>query len=90
MLWPYQLIVGMPRVAAIEHPFGRPFGRVGDEESQRNVLTAALEVFEKAKAPGHIEYLPFLWPEDPKATKWHPQEPSPIIAFIKSRSKKPA
>lgn len=88
MLWPYQLIVGMPRVAAIEHPFARPYGRQGDAETQRDVLMAALEVFEKAKAPGHIEHLPFVWPEDPKETKWHPPEPSPIIAMLKQRSKK--
>ena len=31
MIWVYQRIVGMPRVAAIEHPFGRPFGNVGDQ-----------------------------------------------------------
>jgi hypothetical protein len=88
MLWPYQLIVGMPRVAAIEHPFARPFGRVGDAETQRAVLRAALEVFEKAKTPGHIEQLPFVWPEPAGETKWHPPEPSPIIALLKSRSKK--
>jgi hypothetical protein len=90
MLWPYQLMVGMPRVAAIEHPFGRPFGRVGDVETQRAVLLAALDVLNKAKTPGHIEHLPFVWPEDPKETKWHPLEPSPIIAMLKNRSKKPA
>ena len=87
MIWVYQRLVGMPRVAAIEHPFGRPYGDVGDVETQRAVLVAALDVFERAKTKGHVEHLPFEWHESPKETKWHPAEPSPIIAMIKSRRK---
>ena len=49
------------------------------------VLRAALDVFEKAREPGHVEHLPFVWHEDPKQTKWHPAEPSPIIAMLKKR-----
>lgn len=85
MLWPLQRRVGMPRVAAIEHPFGRPFGDVGDRETQRAVLLAALAVFEQAKEPGHVEHLPFVWHEEPEQTHWHPAEPSPIIAMLKKR-----
>jgi hypothetical protein len=87
MIWPLQRRVGMPRVAAIEHPFGRPYGDVGDADTQRAVLRTALRVFETAKEPGHIEHLPFVWHEDPADTKWHPAEPSPIIAMLKKRSK---
>jgi hypothetical protein len=83
MIWVYQNIVGMPRVAAIEHPFGRPYGDVGDVETQRGVLRAALDVFGKAVEPGHVEHLPFVWHQEPKETKWHPAEPSPIIAMIR-------
>ena len=43
MIWIYQAIVGMPRVAAIEHPFGRPYGEVGDADTQTAVLRAALD-----------------------------------------------
>jgi hypothetical protein len=85
MIWVYQRIVGMPRVAAIEHPFGRPYGDVGDTETQGAVLRAALDVFRSASEPGHVEHLPFVWHEEPKQTKWHPAEPSPIIAMIKKR-----
>jgi hypothetical protein len=85
MIWVFQRLVGMPRVAAIEHPFGRPYGDVGDAQTQRAVMRAALDVFETARAPGHVEQLPFEWHEDPKATKWHPAEPSPIIAMIKKK-----
>ncbi len=87
MIWPVQRLIGMPRVAAIEHPFGRPYGDVGDVETQSNVLRAALEVATSATEPGGVVHLPFVWPEDPKETQWHPAEPSPIIAMIKkSRS----
>ena len=85
MLWPFQKLLGMPRVAAIEHPFGRPYGDVGDLKTQAAVLRAALAVFERATEPGHVEHLPFVWHEAPEATRWHPAEPSPIIALMKSR-----
>lgn len=86
LIWVYQNLVGMPRVAAIEHPFGRPYGDVGDADTQRAVLRAALAVFETARAPGHVEQLPFVWREPPDAVRWHPAEPSPIIALLKQRS----
>jgi D-proline reductase (dithiol) PrdB len=85
MIWPYQRLVGMPRVAAIEHPFGRPYGDVGDAATQRAVLRAALGVAETAREPGHVEHLPFRWHEAPEQTRWQPAEPSPIIALIKKR-----
>jgi D-proline reductase (dithiol) PrdB len=87
MIWPYQRLVGMPRVAAIEHPFGRPFGDVGDVETQRAVLRAMLDVAASATEPGEVVHLPFVWPQDPKETKWHPAEPSPIIAMMKKARK---
>ena len=88
MIWIYHNRVGIPRVAAIEHPFGRPYGDVGDAATQSAVLRAALHVFETAREPGCIEHLPFTWHEDPADTQWHPAEPSPIIALIKKARKK--
>lgn len=85
MIWVIQRAVGMARVAAIEHPFGRPYGDVNDVSTQDAVLRAALAVFDRAQEPGHVEHLPFVWHEEPKETKWHPAEPSPIIAMIKKR-----
>ena len=85
MVWPYQRLVGMPRVAAIEHPFGRPYGDAGDGSTQDAVLRAALAVFDSAGEPGHVEHLPFAWHERPEDTKWHPAEPSPIIALVRKR-----
>jgi hypothetical protein len=73
--------VGIPRTAAIEHPYGRPVGQVGDREGQRKVLFEALSVLEKAKGPGEIWHLPFTWPEEPKKTDWQPHEMSPLIKY---------
>ena len=87
MIWPYQRLVGMPRLAAIEHPFGRPFGDVGDVETQRAVLRAMLDLAASATEPGEVVHLPFVWPQDPKETEWHPAEPSPIIAMMKKARK---
>ena len=71
--------VGIPRQAAIAYPYGRPVGQSGDREGQRQVLLASLEVLEKAQTPGETWHLPFVWPEEPKNTDWHPPEMSPII-----------
>ena len=89
MIWSFHRLVGFPRVAAIEHPFGRPYGDVGDVQTQREVLLAALGVAAGAKEPGHIEHLPFTWHQTPEETRWHPAEPSPLIALIQKRRPKP-
>ena len=92
MIPEFHRAVGMPRVAAIEYPFGRPVGAVHDRQGQRAVLLEALSVFGRARAPGEIFHLPFTWPEDPRKTDWQPPVPSPIIemfmADIKRLSKK--
>jgi hypothetical protein len=90
MMPAYQPSVGAPRVAAVSHPFGRPFGDVGDAETQRAVLRAALALLESARMPGEIAHLAFTWPEDPRTTRWAPDEPSPIIAMMmKARKRGP-
>ncbi len=78
----FQRQVGMPRVAAVEYPFGRPVGDTGDREGQRAVLLETLSVFERAERPGQVFPLPFTWPEDPQKVNWHPPEPSPIIKLF--------
>jgi D-proline reductase (dithiol) PrdB len=82
MIPAFQGAVGAPRVAAVSHPFGRPYGDVGDAERQRAVLRAALRALETAQTPGEVVHLPFQWSEDPKSVKWGPEEPSPIIAMM--------
>jgi hypothetical protein len=75
----FHKMVGIPRSAAIEYPYGRPMGQVGDRDGQRQVLLETLSVLEKAQEPGEIRYLPFIWPEEPKNAKWQPPEMSPLI-----------
>jgi len=84
----YHREIGMPRVAAIEYPFGRPIGQVNDPDGQRRVLTQTLSVLEKVQKPGQIFNLPFTWPEDPKKTNWHPPEISPLVKFLLDEIKK--
>jgi hypothetical protein len=74
--------IGIPRVAAIEYPYGRPVGDVHDREGQRAVLLATLSVFGEAKNPGEVFDLPFTWPENPEKTNWHPPEISPIVKMF--------
>lgn len=73
--------VGIPRIAAIEYPYGRPVGQVHDVQGQRQVLEAALGCFAAADRPGQVFHLPFTWPEPPREAKWQPPEISPIIKF---------
>jgi hypothetical protein len=80
--------IGIPRVAAIEYPYGRTVGQVDDVEGQRKVLLKVLSFLEKASQPGEVCHLPFTWPEAPKHTKWQPPEISPIIKLYLDEIKK--
>jgi hypothetical protein len=75
--------VRVPRLAAIEYPFGRTVGRPGDKEGQRAVLRAVLKAVETIETPGGIEHLPFDWPETAKEAQGHPPEPPPIVSHLK-------
>ena len=80
--------IGIPRIAAIEYPYGRVVGEVNDTGGQRQVLLEALSVLGTAKNPGEVVHLPYTWHEDPKDTKWHPPEASPIIKMYLATIKK--
>lgn len=77
--WEFHRAVGIPRTAAIEYPYGRPVGQVNDVQGQRQVILKCLDVLVEAKTPGTVRHLPFTWTEDPRDTKWHPPEISPVI-----------
>ena len=80
--------IGIPRIAAIEYPYGRVVGEVNDVEGQRQVLMESLSVLDTAKNPGEVVHLPYIWHEDPRDTKWHPPEASPIIKMYMEAIKK--
>ncbi len=86
--WEFNRAVGVPRTAAIEYPYGRPVGEVGDASGQRGVLLQALAVLVEADAPGFIRHLPYIWPEAPRETKWQPPEISPLIKMFLDEIKK--
>lgn len=75
--------VGVPRLAAIEHPFGQTVGRPGDTEVQRAVLRGALEAVEEMKVPGSIKHLPFEWTGTAKEAQSGPPQPPPIVSYLK-------
>ena len=79
--------VGVPRLAGISYPMGRPLGRPHDADGQRAVLRATLELLESASAPDTYVELPFEWPESPaqarNASKGVP--PAPIVNLLAKR-----
>lgn len=79
--------VGVPRLAGIAHPPGRPLGRPGDAEGQRAVLRAALVLLEQATGPDSYEELPFVWPESRSQVRQasHAVPPAPIAELLRAK-----
>ena len=71
--------VGVPRLVAIEHPFGQIIGRPGDSNTQRAVLQGTLEAITAMQAPGEIKHLPFTW----SGKYSHAPVPPPIARYLK-------
>jgi len=55
--------VSVPRIAAIEHPFGRTLGNPGDRDLQIAILRRTLNALRNIDQPGGIQHLPFVWIE---------------------------
>ena len=72
--------VSVPRIAAIEHPFGQNVGPAGDGETHLAVLRATLRALEEVREPGSVVHLPFEWPESAEAE--HPHPPPPIVGYL--------
>jgi D-proline reductase (dithiol) PrdB len=79
--------VGVPRLAGISYPMGRPLGRPHDADGQRAVLRATLELLASASGPDSYIELPFEWPESPaqarNASKDH--KPPPIVDLLRRK-----
>ena len=74
--------VGVPRLAAAEHPFGQTIGPPVDDVRQRDVLKASLGAAQAMFGPGAIEHLPFDWPTELEAEDTHPPELPPIVDHL--------
>jgi hypothetical protein len=80
--------VGVPRLAGISYPMGRPLGRPHDAVGQRAVLRAVLELLTTAQGPDAYVELPFVWPESPTQARNASKDlpPPPIVELL---TKKP-
>ncbi len=52
------------RALFVEHPFGFPFGNIGEQDLQRRILLDCLEAAATMKTPGAILDLPYRWTHD--------------------------
>ncbi len=79
--------VGVPRLAGLSYPFGRPLGRPHDADGQRAVLRAMLEVLASASGPDTYIELPFTWPESPAQARNASKDlpPPPIVELLKKK-----
>jgi D-proline reductase (dithiol) PrdB len=74
--------VGVPRIAAIEHPFGLTLGLPGDAARQLEVLRGALHALEEIAQPGGVIHLPFEWNPKDKLNVFPPEVP-PIARYLR-------
>jgi hypothetical protein len=79
--------VGVPRLAGISYPMGRPLGRPHDADGQRAVLRATLEVLTTASEPDTYVELPFQWLETPAQARNASRDlaPPPIVELLKKK-----
>ncbi len=79
--------VGVPRLAGISYPFGRPLGNPHDADGQRAVLRAMLELLASASGPDTYVELPFQWPESPARARNASRDlaPPPIVELLKMK-----
>jgi hypothetical protein len=79
--------VGVPRLAGISYPMGRPLGRPHDVDGQRAVLRSTLELLGTAVGPDTYVELPFAWPESPAQARNASKDlpPPPIVDLVRRR-----
>ena len=79
--------VGVPRLAGIGYPMGRPLGRPHDADGQRAVLRAMLDLLATAHGPDTYVELPFVWPESPAQARNASKDvpPPPIVELLKKK-----
>lgn len=76
----------LPRIVAVEFPFGHSFGIPHDRVMQRTVGLAALSLYERSDLPARND-VPVVWPVEWKAAYrgWQPKEAAPVVAYMKNQ-----
>jgi hypothetical protein len=76
--------VGVPRLAGISYPMGRPLGRPHDADGQRAVLRSMLELLATAAGPDTYVELPYVWPQSPAQARNASKDlpPPPIVELL--------
>jgi hypothetical protein len=76
--------VGVPRLAGISYPMGRPLGQPHDANGQRAVLRSMLELLAIAPGPDTYIELPLVWPESPAQARNASKDlpPPPIVELL--------
>lgn len=89
---PFFCTIGVPRVVAVEFPYGHMLGFPGDSSMQRKVVEAALGMLEEAEEPETMRELDIAWPQDFDVARkdWHPSEPSPIVKMMLDQARRAA
>lgn len=79
--------VGVPRLAGIGYPMGRPLGQPHDADGQRAVLRALVDVLATAQGPDTYVELPFVWPESPAQARNASKDvpPPPIVELLRKK-----
>ena len=79
--------VGVPRLAGIGYPMGRPMGQPHACDGQRAVLRSLLNLLATAGGPGAYDELPFEWPESPAQARNASKdlEPPPIVQLLRKK-----
>jgi hypothetical protein len=79
--------VGVPRLAGISYPMGRPLGMPHDADGQGAVLRATLELLASASGPDSYVELPFEWPESPAKARNASKDlpPPPIVELLQKK-----
>jgi hypothetical protein len=74
--------VGVPRLAAIEHPLGYLLGQPGDAKGQMAVLRATLQAVTEMTTPGSITHLASEWPASARKLSARPPKTPPISRYL--------
>ena len=74
--------VCVPRIAAIEYPFGLTVGLPGDQAGQQAALLATLAALQEMSVPGTVRHLPFALQESAGNLNTQPPESPPIAQYI--------